>query len=83
MVRDRLTLPVVVRREDQVFVRPQRLLQGCDVLLRVVRNLVRDLESVVDVDAEIALGEIADVAVRSPDGVVAAQVLLDRLRLGR
>ena len=83
VVRDRLTLPVVVRREDQVLVRPQRLLQGGDVLLRVLRNLVRDLEPVVDVDAEIALREIADVAVRSPDGVVAAQVLLDRLRLGR
>ncbi len=83
VVRDRLALAVVVRREDQVLVRLQCLLQGRDVLLRVLGDLVRDLEPVVDVHAEVALGEVPDVAVRSPDGVVAAEVLLDRLRLGR
>ena len=81
--RDRLALPVVVRREDQVLVRLQGLLQGGDVLLRILGDLVGDLEPVVDVDAQIALGEVPDMPVRSPDGVVAAQVLLDRLGLGR
>ena len=50
--------------------------------LESVGHLV-GLELVLDVHAEVALGQVADVAVRGPDGVVGAQVLLDGLRLGR
>ena len=54
-----------------------------DVALRVLRHRVLDREVALDVHAELAPRQVADVPVGGSDGVVAAQVLLDRLRLGR
>ncbi len=85
VVRDRLALTVVVRRQDQIArAGLEDLLQLSHVTLRVLGHHVVRRERVLDVDAEapVALAEVTDVPIRSPDGVVAAQVLLDRLRLG-
>src|ERR671931_557288 len=83
VVGDRLALAVVVGREHEVLGPLPRLLQRGDVLLRVLGDLVGDLEVVLDVHAEVALREVTDVAVGGPDRELGTEVLLDRLRLGR
>ena len=81
--RDRLALAVVVRREDDLVAHLANALQLGDVLRLVLRDLVGHREVVVDVDRELALRQIADMAERGTDREVRAEVLLDRLRLRR
>ena len=83
VIRDRLALAVVVGGEDELVRTLERPLQVGDVALRVLGDLVHGLEAVLDVDAELALGQVPDVPEGSPDGVIGAQVLLDGLRLCR
>ena len=52
-------------------------------LPRAGNDDVFGLESGVDVDAELALRQVADVSHRRDDLVVAPQIFVDRLRLGR
>jgi hypothetical protein len=82
VVGDRFALPVVVRGEHELVRALERALQVSDVPLGVLGDLVDRVEPVVHVDAELALRQVPDVPEGSPDGVVAAQVLLDGLRLG-
>ena len=83
--RDRLALPIGVRRQPHVFRVLRGLLDRSDRLLRVrlLERFVRDTNAAVHVDAEVGFGQITDVAHRREDLEVLAHVLLDRLRLGR
>ena len=80
---DRLSLAVEVGGKNEVLGALQRLLEVRDMLLRVVGDHVVHGEIVVQVDPELGFREVPDVAIGGPDGVLAAQVLLDRLGLGR
>ncbi len=84
MERDGLPFAVVVGRQDDVAGQLHDLLQLADVAGRVLGHHVVGHEVVLDVDAQPAepLAQVPDVAIGGSDGVVAAQVLLDRLRLG-
>ena len=93
--RDRLTLAVLVRREQELVGVLQVLLQlGDDLLLLGIDDVVR-LEFLVDVDAEgaeplalgcgyvgRAIGKIANVPDARLDGEVLPEVARDRPRLG-
>src|SRR5262245_20852320 len=66
---DRLTFAVRVGREEH-FVRVlRRLLQLVDDLLAGGQNLVVDVETLLDVDTQFALGQVADVPHRGFYGV--------------
>ena len=84
VIGDRLAFAVVVRREDQVArAALQRLPQLAHMTLGVLGHHVVGRERMLHVDAEaaVSLAEVPDVAIGSTNGVLAAQVLLDRLRL--
>jgi hypothetical protein len=81
--RDRLALAVVVGGKDEVVGPTEGGLEVSSVLLGVLRDYVVGREIVLGVDPELGLGQVADVAIGSPDGVGTAQVFLDRLRLRR
>jgi hypothetical protein len=57
-------------------------LQLPDVALGFLRDHVVRLEVVLEVHTELALRQVPDMSIGGTDGVVTAQVLLDRLRLG-
>ena len=59
------------------------VLQFLEHLLAARDDFVRRLEAIVDVHAELALGQIADVAHRRDDFVIAPEIFVDGLRLGR
>jgi hypothetical protein len=94
--RDGLALAVLISGEvELVGVLEQSLEFGDRLLLRVGHHVV-GLEAVLDVDGELAerallelrwqvlgLDQVADVPHRRLDGVAVAEVLRDRLRLGR
>ena len=88
---DRLPFAVQVGREPDVFRQLRRLLEVGDGLLRVVHHLVGGLEVVVQVHAghrhldalRVAGRQVADVADTGHHAVVLAEVLVDRLGLGR
>ena len=83
VVGDRLALAVEVGRQDQPVGRLHGPLQDGDVVRGLVRDLVFDPEIVLGIDAELGLGQIADMPVGGADHIVRTQVLLDRFRLGR
>src|SRR3546814_6835925 len=56
---------------------------GGDVLLVLLDQVVAHPEAVLRVDRALLGHQVADVAVRRQDGEVLAQVLVDRLGLGR
>src|SRR5690606_21275833 len=83
VVGDGLTFPVRVGREDD-------LLGGLDFLLQLLDDLalasdgdVAGLEAVLDVDAQLVLGQVPDVAHRGADLEPGAQILADGPGLGR
>ncbi len=79
---DGLALAVGVGgEEDAVDALGRRLELGDHLLLRL-DDLVDRLEPVLDVHADLALGQVHHVAHRGLHHVARAQVLLDRLRLG-
>ena len=59
------------------------VLQLLENLLPARDHLVRGLEPIVDVHAELALRQIADVPHRGDDFVIPAQIFVDGLRLRR
>jgi hypothetical protein len=81
MPADRLALAVGVGGEEDRGRFLGRRLQLVEDLLAGLEDLVLGLEALLDVHAELLLREVADVAHRGLDRVVAAQVLVDRLRL--
>ncbi len=84
---DRLALAVEVRGEIHEVRAAGRLRDLPDLLATVRDDLVRGLEVVLDVHAELVLAEllreVANVSVGGEDAVAAAEVPLDRLRLRR
>ncbi len=94
--RDGLALAVLIRREEELVGVLERPLEVGDRLLLLVADDVVRLEAVLHVDGELAerallqlgrqvlgLDEVADVADGGLHLVAAAQVLGDRLGLGR
>jgi hypothetical protein len=81
---DRLPLPVEVGGEEDPLGFLGRLLDGGHVLAGSRRHLVAQRHvGLAHLDGEVAAGQVADMAVGGQDLVVLAEVLLDRLRLGR
>ena len=72
----------VGRHEDRVGVLGG-VLQLLEDLLAAGDDLVGRLEALLDVDAELALRQVADVSHRRDDLVVPAEILVDGLRLRR
>src|SRR5690606_17939720 len=79
--RDRFTLTVGVGREDDLVDVVGIATEVLDDLSLPADRHVLRLEAVLDVHTELARWEVADVADRGADAVVAAQILADRLRL--
>ena len=80
---DRLPFAVRVGRDEDLVGLLRVVLQLLEDLLAARDDLVGRLEALVDVDAELALGQIADVAHRGDDLVVLAEIFVDGLRLRR
>ena len=80
---DRFAFAVRVGRDVDVSGIFGRVSQLLDDLLARRNRLVLFRKLVLDVHAQLALGQIADVSHRRDDLVVAAQVFVDRLRLRR
>ena len=80
---DRLALAIRVGGDVDVGRVLRRVLQLFNDLLARLDGFVRFGELVVDVDAQLALGQIADVSHRRDDRVVAPKVLADGFRLCR
>ena len=80
---NRLPLAVGVGGEVDLPRSGDAVLEFLDDLVLVARDQILRREVVGHLDAKRALGQVADVAHRRLDGVAAAQVLGDRLRLGR
>jgi hypothetical protein len=80
---DRFALAVRVGRDVDVGGVLRGVLELLDDFLPRTDGFVRLLEVVVDVDAELALRQIADMAHRRHDLVVAAEVFVDGLGLCR
>jgi hypothetical protein len=79
---DGFALAIGVRREEDLVRLLRFALELGENLLLFRDHDVVGLEAVLDVDPELALGQIADVSHRGPHHVIAAQELVDRLRLG-
>ena len=79
---DGLAFAVGVGRDVDVRRVLGGVLQFLDDLLARDERFVLLLEIVVDVDTQLALGEIADVSHRRDDFIIAPEILVDRLRLG-
>jgi len=56
---------------------------GLDVFLAIARDLPGHLEAVLGVHGSVLRGQVAHMAVGGEDGVVRAEILVDRLGLGR
>src|SRR3989449_11753833 len=80
---DRLALAVRVGRDQHAVRLLGRFLDLRERLRLFLDGDVFRREAVLDVHAELALGEVADVAHRRFDGIAAAEVLPDGAGLGR
>ena len=80
---DRLALAVRVRRQVDSVCRCGQLLQFPDDLLFAGNDDVFRVEIVINVDSQVALRQILDVAKRGLDRVTLSQILLDGSCLGR
>ena len=79
----RLALPVRVGGEVEVLGAAHRLGDRLQVLAGLGVDLPIHGEVGIGADRAVLRRKVADVAVRRQDGVAAAQVLVDRLRLRR
>src|SRR5256885_254571 len=79
---DRLTLAVGVGGDEHALRLLRRLLDLGEGLRLLLDGDVLRREAVVDVHAQLALRQVADVSHGRLDGVARAEVLADRLRLG-
>src|SRR5690606_13457134 len=82
-VRDRLAFAVRVRRQKHGFGVLRLAPQILDDLALAAYRDVFGRESPRDIDAQLALRQVTDVADRRPDPESRAQVLADRPRLRR
>ena len=82
MPGDGLAFAIRVGCENQGVGTLQRLTDGAYVFLVAIDDLVLHREAVLGVDGAVLGHEIAHVAVGGQDFVVAAEIFLDRLRLG-
>ena len=83
MPGDRLALAVGVGRQDQLvraFDRPRDVVEA---LLRLGIDLPDHGEIVVRIDRAVLRRQVADMAVGRHNLIAAAEILVDRLRLGR
>ncbi len=83
MIGDRLTLAVGVRPEENLFCGFGGLFQLFDDLALAPNGDVVGLEAVLDIDAQVALGEITDVTHRRLDDELVVQVPTQRACLRR
>ena len=79
---DGLSFAVFIGSEPNGFVLGQ-LGQFVDHLLLVARDFVDGREAVVDMDAEVLLGEVADVSETRFDDEILTEELLDGFRFRR
>ena len=79
---DRLAFAVGVSREDQCVVFGQRVGDGFDVFLAVGGDFPFHVEIGVGVDRSVLWRQVPDVAVRGENGVIVAQIFVDRFGLG-
>ena len=82
MPRDRFAFAVRVGGEDHFASGIDALFEILDRFDFVARNEVLRREVVVDIDAERAFRQVADVTHRRLDRIAAAEVFADRLRFG-
>ena len=61
----------------------RRFLESLHDVRLLGTDFVRWLEAALDIDAQFFLGQVHHVAVRRLDRVIAAEIFVDRLRLGR
>src|SRR5207248_10966035 len=80
---DGLAFPVGVRGQDDLLVLLGRRAKLGDRLAAALDHLVVRLEAVVDLDAHLLFGQVADVAHRGPDVVAVSQEPLQSPGLGR
>jgi hypothetical protein len=80
---DRLALAIRVGREDQLVGAFQRLDDLGDLLGAAPLDLPEHLEVVLGIDRAVLGGQVADMPERGHDLIVRAQILVDRLGLGR
>ena len=83
MPRDGFALAVRVRREIDGVALLRGLLQLADQGLLAADGLIIGLEIVLDVDAQLALGQVAQMAHAGLDRVAPAEIFPDGFRLGR
>ena len=83
MPGNRLALAVRVGGEDQLIIGFQRLGDRLEVLAAVGGDLPHHGEIVVRVDRAILGRQVADMAIRGQNGIVAAQIFVDCLGFGR
>ena len=79
---DRLALAVRVGRQIEVVGALGRLGDGLDMFLVLLDQVVAHREAVFGVDRALLGHQVTDMAVGGEDGVVLAEVLVDRLGLG-
>ena len=79
---DGLAFAVGVGRDEDVVGSLRGVLQLLEHFLPAGDDLVRRLEAFLDVDAQLALRQITDMAHRGDDRVVLAEIFVDGLRLG-
>ncbi len=80
---DRLTFAIGVGREQRGGRLLHRGAEIADLLLLALDQLVLGREAVFDVDADLRLGQIADVAHRGEDDVLGPEKTGERSRLAR
>ena len=83
VLRDRLALAIRVGRDQDFAAVLRRALDLGDRLFLAGDRHELGREALLDVDAELLLGQVHDVTDRRAHAVAAAEVLADRLRLGR
>jgi hypothetical protein len=80
---DRLAFPIRVGRDEDLVGLLGFVLELLQHLLAARDDLVGGLEPFVDVDSELALRQVADVAHRRDDLVVFPEIFVDGLGLCR
>jgi hypothetical protein len=83
MPSDGLSLAIGVGCDEDLVDSLGAVLEVLQNLLTARDHFIRRLETVVHIDAELAFGQVADVAHRGDDLVVPAEIFVDGLRLCR
>ena len=83
MRADRFAFTIRVGRKIDGLGLLRRPLESFHDVRLLGTDFVRWLEAALDIDAQFFLGQVHHVAVGRLDRVIAAQILVDRFRLGR